>query len=343
MSSAIRSHRLHFHCFSTVLATLFVALTALKPWSLTGQENRAKDSGIVCLHSDGNTDSVIEISLHDKKVRKPKFRQPFKPSYLSIALASDGKTFAYHIDDEDLKIEDPEMAGPAPSVWIRSLDHPEKEAIDLAVKGQCICWSPDGKQILVVDEGLNHSFVDVATKKVTPLEMPKLDKDAGNQDKSRMGVTDWSRDGQWLLVTYIANADAKQEKIGAEMLLVKPDGSDIRRLDHIKNGESGRFSPDGKRILYRGPHTKEANSSDLYVTDLKGAKPVRVSHALNGTVDSYCWSPDGKRIAYDWWVQGEDSSVESFVIVVDVDGRNSETLLSEKSSNVMSFRSLHWR
>src|SRR6266404_267089 len=97
MSTAFRPRHVAFRCSSTVVATLLVALTGFQSWSLTGQENRAEDFGIVCLHSDGSTDSVIEISLHDKKVRKPKFRQPFKPSYLSIALAPDGKTFAYHV------------------------------------------------------------------------------------------------------------------------------------------------------------------------------------------------------------------------------------------------------
>ena len=79
---------------------------------------------------------------------------------------------------------------------------------------------------------------------------------------------------------------------------------------------------------------------------------------LNADVEGYCWSPDGKRIAYTWrqrhaelakkeTLSAEDAAVETemFLIVADADGSNAKTVASVKTNDArgMPFEAIDWR
>jgi Tol biopolymer transport system component len=156
-------------------------------------------------------------------------------------------------------------------------------------------------------------------------------------------VTDWSADGQWFL-TMCSTGDEEDLKL----YRVKRDGSEAHRIEGVDFGMYGRFSPDGKSVLYLG--LREKDTPALFVVDVAEGKPRRVSQELNGRFDDlgYCWSPDGKRVAYVWdndpegRKDGEES--ETFLMVVDADGRNSVTVLSEKTTfGGFMTRSPNWR
>ena len=58
---------------------------------------------------------------------------------------------------------------------------------------------------------------------------------------------------------------------------------------------------------------------------------------LNGEVQSYCWSPDGKRIAYAWAevLEGKpedlaDKEIESQVVVCEPDGKDARVIASKR-------------
>jgi hypothetical protein len=75
---------------------------------------------------------------------------------------------------------------------------------------------------------------------------------------------------------------------------------------------------------------------------VKGGKPARVSEVLNGTVCGACWSPDGQRIAYAWRqvVEKPDEVMEceSFLLVCDADGKNEQTIATEKMTGFRAAR-----
>ena len=105
----------------------------------------------------------------------------------------------------------------------------------------------------------------------------------------------------------------------------------------------GVLSPDGKTVLFRGRPRGQKVGPDgpgmrLY-TATAGAKPAPLADVpLDAEVQGYCWSPDGKRIAYTWrqvhegTPQGERGKKEtaSHLVVCDADGKNARTLFSEK-------------
>jgi Tol biopolymer transport system component len=114
----------------------------------------------------------------------------------------------------------------------------------------------------------------------------------------------------------------------------------------LSRGGGGDFSPDGKRILYTSPDKK--GHLRLFISDVEGGKPRRLSPEENGAIDEggYCWSPDGKRAAY-LWVNPEQPKLgqqyEMFLMVIDTDGQNPITVLSEKTALVKPLRYPQWR
>jgi Tol biopolymer transport system component len=111
----------------------------------------------------------------------------------------------------------------------------------------------------------------------------------------------------------------------------------------------GRFSPDGRKVAYLGiGKGAKKPSQHLFVLDLAGGKPRKLTEELNAEHMGFCWSPDGKRLAYAWRLDEEpdvDGQTESFLMVIDADGKNARTLLSAKFNNrgTITLASPDWR
>jgi Tol biopolymer transport system component len=207
-------------------------------------------------------------------------------------------------------------------------------------------WSPDGKQLIVTteksDEVEQQLLVDAKTGATKRLALPRAEVPKGAQFFSGHYVTDWSPDGNWFLSTCTYRDMA--EKWHRELYLLKSDGVAAKRLNHIPSGLLGKFSPDGKRILFVGEHNEDDKSLDqLYVVNVADGEPVRVSQELNGMLLGHCWSPDGRRIAYVWDNREEGDAREVFLMVVDGDGKNCTVLYSRKSRGLWSLISPNWR
>ena len=80
---------------------------------------------------------------------------------------------------------------------------------------------------------------------------------------------DWSPDGTRILLT--TNADFVKPGASANMVTIRPDGSDVKPITRFTGGTenafAGSFSPDGKQIVFR---LEEGDTYSLAVADSSG-------------------------------------------------------------------------
>jgi Tol biopolymer transport system component len=262
-------------------------------------------------------------------------------------LSPDGKGIAFTV-----QVEREPVAGrdPRRKVYVRGLDEPEP-GTDLKVEGQHVCWSPDGTQLVAVecvygDDPKDVTFVnwlvDVKTKEKTALKLPK------NHE-----MKDWSRDGKHFLT---AAHELKKKPTTARLYLMNRDGTEAETLtDGTEPVYSGRLSPDGRKLLYLAPDPERKRKDGvagkgLFVLDIPKRKSMRLEgQPLNGEFVGFCWSPDGKRIAYAWRQVHEkkdaDQDMESSLVVADADGKNPVTIATEKAlvTGPIAIGAVDWR
>ena len=94
---------------------------------------------------------------------------------------------------------------------------------------------------------------------------------------------------------------AKTAKGDWDLFVMRPDGSHRRNITNTPgfNEIGGRFSPDGKKILYRRippdikvHHDSWGRAGELTIAESDGSKPV-----VWGDFPWASWSPDGKQVA----------------------------------------------
>jgi Tol biopolymer transport system component len=255
-------------------------------------------------------------------------------------LSPDGKKFAALIRSDV-------VGARRQTLHVRALDE-DGTGTDLGVECKMLVsmlWSPDGAALAfaeVSEEGKKpefaHFVVDVKTKEKEALKLPD-----GHL------LTDWTRNGKFFLTTRFVADPEKPESRRARLYLVNRDGTEHKALTDEKQFSAfGRLSPDGTQVLY-GTITFPKNGEglakrELAVFDLPTGKSDAVGGTpLNGEIASYCWSPDGKRIAYAWrgahWGRLDETvnkETESHLVVCDPDGKNAKTIVSEKASSPLT-------
>jgi dipeptidyl aminopeptidase/acylaminoacyl peptidase len=246
----------------------------------------------------------------------------------AVAVSPAGRRVAYGVTPRE------EYGKPFPQeeIFLKGVVGGQEPGESLKVRGIAWCWSPDGRFLAVTaldGTGLSHQILDLKTHRTRALRLPEVQAPEKAEFPVGHVITDWSGDGKWFLTWVMARGQAE-----AELHLVRSDGSEARR---IGKGFDGRLSPDGKTVLcldlaWRG----ETPDTRLVLIDVKTGKRKRVSPETNGAyVGGYCWSPDGKRIAYVWRKDRahDNEAWETFLMVMDADGQNPAVVLSEKSSH----------
>jgi dipeptidyl aminopeptidase/acylaminoacyl peptidase len=123
-------------------------------------------------------------------------------------------------------------------------------------------------------------------------------------------------------VVTTTDRDADEEK-GA-IWLTSWDGSEHRQLTRGEDASKPRFSPDGRSLSFLS--TRPADSKNqIWLLDLHGGEARQLTH-VNGEIDSYAWSPDGKRLVLTMSEQDGGGKtphpivIDTFQFKHDVDG-----------------------
>lgn len=155
---------------------------------------------------------------------------------------------------------------------------------------------------------------------------------------SEIGYSDWSPDGQRMVITSYLDGDAElyvyefstgqitqltfnnvrdwrpkwsptgewigyqSEESGVfKTYLIRPDGSDKHRLTNIEYYEERgpTFSPDGSKICFTG---RDVPAWDLFIVHLDGTNLTRLTHTPTINEINQSWSPDGARMLFVQYV-----------------------------------------
>jgi dipeptidyl aminopeptidase/acylaminoacyl peptidase len=122
----------------------------------------------------------------------------------------------------------------------------------------------------------------------------------------------WSPDGRWL--GFVSDRDG-----AGQVYVISPTGGEARKITTSATGVlEFRWSPNGKRIAFTAPDPEseqikrrrekysdfevvrhDYRMNHLWTADILTQTAQRVTQGSEFTVDSFSWSPDGKRLAFD--------------------------------------------
>jgi Tol biopolymer transport system component len=321
-----------------------------------------KGPNMILFERAGHLTLIDPDGKNERKVTKDRGKFPREGAKLS----PDGKRVAVLLQEPV-----PPAGGQVPpkgKLFVRGLDEPEP-GTNLGVECQLFFWSPDGAEIAYSDfeDGTDkppesaHGIVNVATKAKTPLKLP-----------ADHVITDWSRDGKLFLTTSVDGPVTENRFPAMRLHLMNRDGTGRKQLtDGKQPAVFGRLSPDGSRVLFTRVEVKEVTPAEKKVRDEQGLGPPKPNFALtvldvatgkttpvqdlplNGEIQGYCWSPDGKKVAYCWRVRHEvadrkelqEKETESHLVVCDPDGKNAKTIATEKAKGqwVVTIGQVDWR
>jgi Tol biopolymer transport system component len=274
------------------------------------------------------------------------------------ALSPDGKRVAFPANENPPTDEEGNLRR---HVLVCDLNGKDRW-IKIPINAQNVFWTPDGKNLIasellpgkqIKDRGIAAWSVDVKTKEKTQLELPRWALPSG-----------MTPDGK-SFVAALFDIDARK----IHLVLISRDGKNVSKLTEVRTeGPDAKVSPDGNKLLFQDYDSTEKPEKEmpplprLFIYDLGSKKCTRLEGVpLNADLNGYCWSPDGKQIAYTWkQVQPGvplaintnnmndpklNTETESHLMIADADGKNARTVLSEKapSGPTVTIEYVDWR
>lgn len=150
-----------------------------------------------------------------------------------------------------------------------------------------VAWFPDG----------NTMAFSAEFKKTLGRRRSVWRLDLGSGEKSRL-LPDFSGSHQLPDISprRAQAAFTGKKGFGWDVFLADLEGQSIRQLTGDGKGCRPRFSPDGRRIAYVS--TEADGKGDIWIMDVEGGQPRRLT--LNSDAYDYypSWSPDGTRIVF---------------------------------------------
>jgi hypothetical protein len=234
-----------------------------------------------------------------------------------------------------------DKVGPAEPVWT-----------DL--RSPCPVWNRDGTKLFVTSIEPGKEFDPIDRTKPQPLVSWTFDP--ATKEKKPLGlpaghaVADLSPNASTFLTTVLTDWDT----LDVTTYLVPADTMKPRALRE-KSFKGMRFSPDGTRVLGTRVIRKDGEPQVqklVVVTIADGSETeVKLPKEVVGVTNA-CWSPDGKRVAFEWNEEvlpppnvpvpaGPNKFYASRVTVADADGSNAKTIVKREFGS--SITGVDWR
>ncbi len=152
-------------------------------------------------------------------------------------------------------------------------------------------WSPDGKRI-AFDSQRDRSQGDVYVMNADGSHVHRITNDLWSESDLA-----WSPTGRIALVRMKPGGGDR------DIWSIKSDGTGLLNLtnDSINDDVQPDWSPDGKHIVYAGPHHPSGSvGGDLWTMNANGTNQQPLQHESNGYSDGSfpAWSPNGQTIAF---------------------------------------------
>jgi dipeptidyl aminopeptidase/acylaminoacyl peptidase len=252
-----------------------------------------------------------------------------KNSVSSPRLSPDGKKIAFFSG----------MGGKL-GLWVMNSDGTNKKRLTglersnayLGMRGNELCWSPDGKilafnaagprhykndpspltpptgnDVMVVDRLLYKTFYYYSDLRRTYVWL--ISVDGGEPQQISFGDYDYhsisySPDGKW--IACVSNRTGMDDyNANNDICLLSAEGKEMRQLSRTIGPEyTPLWSPDGSAILYRGRvRDRRCKESDaelhkIYVMPKEGGDPVNLTATLDRWSMSPVWSDDSQRVYF---------------------------------------------
>ncbi len=188
------------------------------------------------------------------------------------------------------------------------------------------CWSPDGKQIAVLDRSAKDqsklTFVSASTgEQIRQVSLPE-----GTQRGWGMS---WSPDGK-----LIATCGGDREKRRGIFLITVETG-DEKLLVETPVGNP-TWAPDSKTIAY-------VDKTDIYVANIEDGKPRRITspaeqdkHKRSQAFMRPVFAPDGRSVAY---IVNDHRPGDQRILATTIDGKETREIfhLKDKKLNINIF------
>src|SRR5271170_4433639 len=115
----------------------------------------------------------------------------------------------------------------------------------------------------------------------------------------RLGEIDLSHDGKWVLFSATDVDLEKNTRTSHLWIIPRAGGKEVALTDSLAGESRGRFSPDGKQILFLSARD---GGQQIYLADFDGAAgTIGEAHKLTSIsteADGTTWSPDGQNILF---------------------------------------------
>ena len=177
-------------------------------------------------------------------------------------------------------------------------------------------WSPSGRR-------LAYDFLDSAgNEHIATIRPDGHDRRQITFGHGIQEIPRWSPDGEWIAFD-ASPLSPDNPSFGTSVWIMRPDGSNKRRITHIGFDGEPVFSPDGRRIAFGRITGFNANGdqlADIYVIGINGKHMRRVVAPLPG-LEHPDWSPDGRWITFNIEPLTAGTAAAGAILAIHPNGR----------------------